>query len=88
MQKVFTKQHVGYRPPVQAFQIPTEYENFALVTPETVAAIHALGAEVHVWTINDPDEMNRLLDLGVDGIMSDFPVRLLDVAQKRGIHTE
>jgi glycerophosphoryl diester phosphodiesterase len=88
MQKVFTKQLDGYRPPGQAFQIPTEYEGVALVTPETVAAIHALGAEVHVWTINDPDEMNRLLDLGVDGIMSDFPVRLLDVAQKRGIHTE
>lgn len=88
MQKVFTKQLDGYRPPGQAFQIPTEYEGVALVTPETAAAIHTLGAEVHVWTINDPQEMDRLFDLGVDGIMSDFPGRLLNVAQKRGIRTE
>ena len=88
MQKVFTKQLDGYRPPGQAFQIPTEYEGVALVTIETVAAIHDSGAEVHVWTINDPHEMDRLFDLGVDGIMSDFPGRLLDVAQKRGIRTE
>ncbi len=88
MQKVFTKQLDGYRPPGQAFQIPPEYEDVTLVTPETVAAIHTLGAEIHVWTINDPQEMDRLFDLGVDGIMSDFPGRLLDVAQKRGIRTE
>ena len=88
MQKVFTKQLDGYRPPGQAFQIPPEYEDVTLVTPETVAAIHTLGAEIHVWTINDPQEMDRLFDLGVDGIMSDFPGRLLDVAQKRGMRTE
>lgn len=88
IQKVFTKQLDGYRPPGQAFQIPPEYEGVALVTPETVAAIHVLGAEVHVWTINDPQEMERLFALGVDGIMSDFPGRLLEVAQKRGVKTE
>ena len=88
MQKVFTKQLDGYHPPGQAFQIPTEYESVTLVTAETVAAIHDSGAEVHVWTINDPQEMEKLFDLGVDGIMSDFPRRLLDVAQKRGIRTE
>ena len=88
MQKVFTNQLDDYRPPGQAFQIPPEYEGVALVTSETVAAIHALGAEVHVWTINDPQEMERLFDLGVDGLMSDFPGRLLDVARKRVTRTE
>ena len=72
MQQVFTKQLGDYRPPGQAFQIPPEYEGVAFVTPETVAAIHTLGTEVHVWTINDPSEMEKLFDLGVDGIMSDF----------------
>lgn len=88
MQKVFAQQLGGYHPPGQAFQIPPEYEGVALVTSETVAAIHDSGAEVHVWTINDPDEMEKLFDLGVDGIMSDFPGRLLDVAHKRGIRAE
>ena len=83
MQKSLTKQLDDYRPPGQAFQIPPEYQGVTLVTPETVSAIRALGAEVHVWTINDPHEIERLFDLGVDGIMSDFPGRLLDVAQKK-----
>ena len=35
---------------------------------------------MHIWTVNDPDEMRSLLAAGVDGVMSDFPGRLLDVA--------
>jgi glycerophosphoryl diester phosphodiesterase len=58
-----------------ALQIPPRFGNVTLVDATTLAAAHALGAEVHVWTINDPQEMGRLLDLGCDGIMSDFPER-------------
>jgi glycerophosphoryl diester phosphodiesterase len=58
-----------------ALQIPPRFGSVTLVTPESLAAAHAIGAEVHVWTINDPDEMRRLLALGCDGIMSDFPAR-------------
>ncbi|MGH7962296.1 MAG: glycerophosphodiester phosphodiesterase [Candidatus Binatia bacterium] len=83
MQRVVTGQLEGYQPPGQALQIPPEYNGIPLVTAETVAAAHTLGCEVHVWTINEPQEMEQLLDLGVDGIMSDFPERMLTVARRR-----
>jgi glycerophosphoryl diester phosphodiesterase len=69
-----------------ALQIPPRFGNIELVTRETVAAAHALGAEVHVWTINEADEMRRLLALGCDGIMSDFPARawvVVDAERRR-----
>jgi glycerophosphoryl diester phosphodiesterase len=82
IQRVSTGQLAGYHPRGQALQIPTEYHGIPLVTTETVAAAHALGREVHVWTINDPAEMEKLFQLGVDGIMSDFPSLLLAVARR------
>ena len=45
---------------------------------------HVHGLQVHVWTVNDREEMNRLLDLGVDGIVTDYPARLADVIAARG----
>jgi glycerophosphoryl diester phosphodiesterase len=58
-----------------ALQIPPRFGAIELVTRDTVAAAHALGAEVHVWTINDADEMRRLLALDCDGLISDLPAR-------------
>lgn len=63
----------GYHPSGKALQIPPRFNEIELVTTDTVAAAHHRGLEVHVWTINDPDEMKRLLELGVDGIISDLP---------------
>jgi glycerophosphoryl diester phosphodiesterase len=85
MQRITTAQLAHYRPPGQALQAPLAFHGMPLVTPETVLAAHTLGLEVHVWTINEPEEMERLLDLGVDGIMSDFPARLLTVVQRRQV---
>lgn len=62
-----------YRPPAEAMQIPETYEGQILVTPHTITAAHAVGVEIHVWTVNDADDMKRLLRLGVDGLMSDRP---------------
>jgi len=56
-----------------ALQIPPTFGDVTLVDAASVAAAHALGAEVHVWTINDPGEARRLLALGCDGIISDVP---------------
>ncbi|MDO8431299.1 MAG: glycerophosphodiester phosphodiesterase [Candidatus Binatus sp.] len=73
----------NYRPPGAALQIPRRYESWDLVTAESVAFAHSLGLEVHVWTVNDPAEMRELLDLGADGLISDYPRRVLDVIQSR-----
>jgi glycerophosphoryl diester phosphodiesterase len=65
-------------------QLPTHYEETEIVTPALVAEAHRRGMQVHVWTIDDPDEMVRLLDLGVDGIMTDRPAVLREVLERRG----
>ena len=69
----------GYATPGRALQVPVRFGEHELVTPGTVAAAHRFDLEMHVWTINDTAEMERLLRLGVDGVMSDFPRRLRDV---------
>lgn len=67
-----------------ALQIPTRFGDRPLVTRPLVEHAHAHGVQVHVWTINEPDEMARLLDLGVDGIVTDFPERLARLLATRG----
>jgi glycerophosphoryl diester phosphodiesterase len=54
-----------------ALQIPERIGRTRLVTARFVAAVQRAGAEVHVWTVNDPADMTRLLDLGVDGLVTD-----------------
>ncbi|HDO30161.1 MAG TPA: glycerophosphodiester phosphodiesterase [Desulfobacteraceae bacterium] len=71
----------AYVPPGNALQIPPRYQELDLVTPDAVRAAHRLGVEIHVWTVNDPAEMTRLLKLGVAGLMSDKPRVLADTAR-------
>ena len=68
-----------YSPAAQALQVPPSYGNLQVVTKRFVEAAHARNLKVHVWTINGFDDMQKLLQLGVDGIMTDFPRRLLEV---------
>lgn len=68
---------------VQCLQVPTTFGAVPIVTARTVAAAHRAGRQVHVWTINEADEMHRLLDLGVDGIISDRADILRDVLRSR-----
>lgn len=74
--------------PAQALQIPVTHRlgpaTVGVVVPRLVATAHRLGKQVHVWTIDDADEMHRLLDLGVDGIVTDRIDTLRDVLADRG----
>ena len=69
---------------VHALQVPVRYGAIRVVTPGFVRRAHRHGLQVHVWTINDPAEMRRLLDLGVDGIVTDRADLLKQVLQDRG----
>ena len=67
----------------QCVQVPTNVKGIPLITEVFIKRIHSLGKVIHAWTINDPNEMNRLLDLGIDGIMTDKPQILKDVLLER-----
>ena len=56
-----------------------------VVTPALIRSAHRAGRQVHVWTIDDAAEIERLLDLGVDGIFTDRPDTLKSVLQRRGL---
>jgi glycerophosphoryl diester phosphodiesterase len=66
-------------------QVPATRGRLRVVTPGFVRRAHALGLQVHVWTIDEPAEMHRLLDLGVDGIVTDRTDVLKDVLTARGV---
>jgi glycerophosphoryl diester phosphodiesterase len=70
------------RPAYDALQVPLRHRGILVVTPRFVRAAHARGVRVDAWTINQADEMRRLLDLGVDVIMTDRPGTLAEVLNK------
>ena len=70
-------------PGPMALQVPPDFGGRPLVTARFVEHAHAHELHVHVWTINDPDEIERLLDLGVDGIVSDHPDRAVAACAAR-----
>ncbi len=81
---------MGTMPPNgQVFQMPMNYTvgpvNVDLVTPRNIQRIHSTGRRVHVWTIDEPTTMHRLIDWGVDGIMTDRPDLLKGVLRARGM---
>ena len=71
------------RPVADCLQVPVRQAGVPLVDRRLVRHAHGQGLQVHVWTIDDADEMHRLLDLGVDGIMTDRPSVLRSVLVER-----
>lgn len=72
-----------YRPPVDAFQMPERNGGRQVLTPRLVREAHAHNVAIHVWTVDEEADMHRLLDWGVDGIISDRPDRLARVLHAR-----
>lgn len=72
----------------RALQIPHRRGRLVVATPGLVRRAHANGLAVHVWTIDDPDEMHELVDRGVDGLMTDRTDILRDVLRSRGLWEE
>ena len=68
----------------KAFQVPEWMGSMQIVTPDFVKAAHDKDIAVHVWTINNRPDMERLLDMEVNGIFTDFPSVLRDVLEERG----
>lgn len=66
-----------YRAPFSAFQVPERAGDTHVVRPAFIRPASALGLDVHVWTVNELEQMRRLVDLGVDGIITDRPDLLL-----------
>ena len=65
--------------PAGASQVPEYRSGLHVITQRFVDTVHNRGIQVHAWTINDEADMRRLIDLGVDGIITDYPDRLMQV---------
>jgi glycerophosphoryl diester phosphodiesterase len=68
-----------YQAPAEAFQVPEYSDSLHIVTGRFVNGAKNHNMDVHVWTVNEKDDMERLLNLGIDGIITDYPDRLLEV---------
>ena len=69
---------------IRALQVPVRGGGVTLVDARLLTAAHRAGMQVHVWTVDEAPEMERLLDLGVDGVMTDRPAVLREVLERRG----
>ncbi len=67
----------------QLMQIPERYSSLQLITPSFVYNLHKHAVQLHVWTVNDSADMDRLLSWGVDGLITDFPQRAIDIVQNK-----
>jgi glycerophosphoryl diester phosphodiesterase len=76
------------RLPGATAQVPIARGGITVTDRRFVERAHSLGIAVHVWTVDEPTEIERLLDLGVDGIMTDRPAVLREVLERRGLWRE
>ncbi len=68
-----------YSPSAEAVQVPEQRGAIYVLTPRFVKAAQGRNMDVHVWTVNELEDMQRMLDAGVDGIITDYPDRLLEL---------
>ena len=72
----------SYSPAMQALQVPEHAGALRVLTRDFVEAAHGRNLRVHAWTVNAEGDMRRLVEMGVDGIMTDYPDRLLKVLSR------
>lgn len=78
-----------YRPPPgRCVQVPPSAGGRTIVEPRLLALAHGIGWQVHVWTIDSAAQMEELIDVGVDGLMTDRPTLLRQVLRQRGLWQE
>lgn len=70
---------------VACLQVPVQHAGIRIVTPGFIRRCHRAGLQVHVWLVNDAKDMHHLLDLGVDGLMTDSATVLAEVMRSRGV---
>lgn len=76
------KRKISDKFPFCALQIPEAELGIWVSNPRLIEAAKDAGVQVHVWTINDEDDMRRLFDMGVDGIFTDFPEKGIEIAKR------
>jgi len=79
---VCLKFNLFYRPAVKALQVPEKFGALKVITPDFIRAAHDGGIIVHAWIINRKEDMRRLIAMGVDGIITDYPDRLREVLKE------
>lgn len=72
-------------PEAQVAQVPLSFRGVPVLTERFVASAHEAGIAVHAWTIDDVDVAARLLDMGVDGIITDVPTAMYEGLRERGL---
>lgn len=75
--------HPWWSPPGEVFQVPEDFDGRRVVTPRFTRAAERLGIEVQVWTVNEPEQMHRLLDAGAHALITDHPDRVVEVVAER-----
>jgi glycerophosphoryl diester phosphodiesterase len=80
--------HHWYRPRCRFLLVPERVDGVRILTPRFLRAAERLGLKVHVWTINQVADMKRLMDMGVDAILTDYPDRLVPLVRPVAVQVE
>ncbi len=80
--------HPWWSPPGQVFQVPERFDGRLVVTPRFTRAAERLGIDVQVWTVNEVEQMHRLLDAGAHALLTDHPERVVEVLEQRAAERE
>lgn len=79
------EQEATYVPPAEFLQVPPSFQGITVLTPEFIDRARRFGIKIHVWDVNDAEEMNEIIDLEVDGLIVDDPETLENILVERGL---